>query len=156
MTFSFLQLWFPLSTRSYEVAGSVEVPGTRRSLWLNWRPCSGREGTGNRRKPKQSAGSLQQGAGQPARAELATSQPLGQTTAWTFLVVLTFLLHIEIAFHCPLTRWPVILVGWFHSLHESLHFLPGAFKVIPSLMPRKRKQTKPHIISVSTKIRMNN
>lgn len=152
----FLHLWFPLSACSFEMAGSVEVSGTRCSWWLNYRPCSVRESTGNRKEPKQSAGSLQQGAAQQVRAELATSQPLRRTTAQSFLVVLTFLLHIEIAFHCPLTWWSVILVGWFHSLHESLHFLPSAFKVIPSLIPRKGRKQNPILSCASTKITTNN
>jgi len=51
---------------------------------VNYGPRSGRESTGDSRvcqaEPKQRAGSLQllqQGAGQPAGAELASSQPLG-------------------------------------------------------------------------------
>lgn len=152
----FLTSLISIKSMFIKVAGSVKVSGTRCSWWLNWRPCSGRESIGHRREPKQRVGSWQQGAGQPARAELATSQPLGQTTARSFPVVLTFLLHIEIAFHRPLTWGSVILVGWFHSLHESLHFLPSAFKVIPSLIPRTGNKQNPTLPHTSTKIIMSN
>lgn len=59
------------------------VQGGSCFCWVNYGPSSGRESTEDSRvwqvEPKQSGGLqlLQQGAGQPARAELATSQPLG-------------------------------------------------------------------------------
>lgn len=49
---------------------------------------------------------------------------------------LTFLLHVQEALHRPLARRFVVLVGRAYPLHQLLHFLLGAHKVVPRLCER--------------------
>lgn len=46
---------------------------------------------------------------------------------------LTFLLHVQEALHRPLARRFVVLVCRAYPLHQLLHFLLGAHKVVPRL-----------------------
>lgn len=50
------------------------------------------------------------------------------------LETLTFLLDIQEAFHRPLAWGFIVMICGPYPLHQLLHFLLGAHKVVPSLM----------------------